>query len=113
MICVLPKSSGPPTVAEEIKSFCFKVVPGNTFGLVLYTIRLMRGTLAPELRRTISVALAIGWAAVALTAALLFATAPAEMTATGQATFVLVFSSVVMILANILVYNRVNYGFYL
>jgi hypothetical protein len=107
--------SGPPTMAEDLKMFFCKGLPGSVFGLPIYTIQLLRGAIPHKLRKTISVALAFGWTAVALMLVIttqMVASSPA--TGTGYDTsFVCTFSFAVMAIAGALVYNRMNYGYYL
>ena len=97
----------------EIKYFCFRVIPGNVFGLLIYTFQLARGQLVPELRRTVSIALAIGWAVtiVATAASLIFPPGGAAMGVSWEYTACV--SGYLLALAGSLVYNRVTYGFYL
>src|SRR4051812_29139034 len=83
----------------EIRHFCFRVIPGNVFGLAIQSVRLVRGTVAPELRPELRKAVLIGWATVALTAIGLFVIAPADQTAVWVTTYVSVFSGLVMALA--------------
>ena len=105
--------SNPPTAMEEIKQFCLKVAPGNLFGLAIYSFQLARGTLAPELRKTISIALAIGWLTAAIVAGTVFEFSPADVSLTYRITATLCFSFWAMVLGGLFVYNRVKYGSYL
>ncbi|MEK7155253.1 MAG: hypothetical protein AAB734_00055 [Patescibacteria group bacterium] len=95
---------------SDVRQYFFKVAPGNAFGLIIYSVKLARGTLAPELRRPISIGLAIGWALVALLAITLCLTAPPSDTMVSTIVFVLIFSFFAMVLVGTLMYNRVNYG---
>lgn len=97
----------------EIRYFCFRVIPGNVFGLAIQSVQLARGTVAPELRKELRKAVFIGWATVALTAIGLFTIAPADVTAAWVATYVATFSGLVAVLVGSLIFNRVTYGFYL
>lgn len=113
MILALRDPSRPPTGAEEIRDFFSKVAPGNIFGLAVQSVRLARGTVAPELRRELTIAVAIGWAMVALVAAACLISSTHEALSAYTLTFVLFFSLWVMVAGGSLVYNRATHGFYL
>lgn len=92
---------------------CFaKMMIGMTFGLLIYTIRLARGTIAPKLRRELSIALAICWIVVLAVAALCGTSSPVGVAAAYKTAFVLVFTFIAMALASVPIYNRVNFGHY-
>ncbi|OGG49623.1 hypothetical protein A2763_02985 [Candidatus Kaiserbacteria bacterium RIFCSPHIGHO2_01_FULL_54_36] len=96
-----------------IRWFCFRVIPGNVFGLAIYAVQLVRGRIAPETRKSVSIALAIGWSLViaAAIASLIFPPGGAAMGVSWAYTAFV--SGFLAVLAGSLVYNRVNYGFYL
>lgn len=108
--------SRPPTWKEDLQQLVCKTAPGSIFGLVIYTIQLLRGAVASELRRSIGIAVVLGWVATALIAvsfpAFHLAFSPA-MSMAHLTTGAIVFTSLVMIMAGSLIYNRVTYGSYL
>ncbi|MBI4088000.1 hypothetical protein HY418_01290 [Candidatus Kaiserbacteria bacterium] len=96
-----------------IRWFCFRVIPCNFFGLAIYAVQLVRGRIAPETRKSVSIALAIGWSLVIASsiASLVFPPGGAAMGVSWE--FTAFVSGTLAVLAGPLVYNRVNYGFYL
>jgi hypothetical protein len=103
----------PPTLAEDMRDILFKVLPRSFFGLIIYSVLLLRGRLPAKLRRTISIAVIVGWTLTAFTATLFYTLSPAEAGLSYAVTAATCFSFLVMVIAGSLTYNRVNYGFYL
>ena len=110
MILILDR---PPTWKEELRQFFFKTAPGNFFGLPFYSVMLLLGKVDREIRKSISIAIAIGWAFVALVATAMVVFAPPDTTATYVMWSIVAFGTWAAVLAGSLIYNRINYGFYL
>lgn len=88
----------------------------NVLGLPIYSVQLLRGKIPAECRTSIAVAIVIGWIATALMGAIW--TLPLAPWPEGVTLPFIIFTAsawalAIMILAGILIYQRIHHGFYL
>lgn len=102
---------GPPTWTEDFRELAYNM-PIGIFGLVIYGVQLLRGKIPAEMRKSVSIALAIGWAITTLVAILIFVL-PADATLSYRIWGASFFLFWAMALSGTLIFNRVHYGFYI
>ncbi len=102
----------PPTWRQELKLF-LKIAPRSLFGLPFYAIMLLSGRIDPSIRCSIIIAVVIGGIFTGLVAMSMIVWAPPGATAAYMAWGAVSFGTAAATLSGILIYNRVNHGFYL
>ncbi len=113
MVCTLCSPTSRCALGLKHAQFWCLLFLKNFFGLPLYTVMLLLGRVDREIRKSVSIAIAIGWTFVALVAMVMVVFAHPDVTATYVMWSIVAFGTWAAVLAGSLIYNQIHYGFYL